>query len=416
MDMNTNPLTGNYHLNNTHNIQPNADTYYIEKKYVSIHSEDRNIIMYPKSGEFQINLPQTLSNVIKVRAVTYDFPSNYDVFSRDRDNVQLAITMGTPHVPMVLTAGSLRKAIYECLLSITNTMFVVTITTGFYTPQQMVTELTNRLNKLISDQLSSYVNAHLGEYAALRPITDSAYNRFVVIYNEVQQNIWFGNTADPFTLNNSNIYLVSQGNTAVQCKQKLLPNFSDWGLPSNLGLPRTDTPSVPAAYVRIYYGEITPGDDGYWLVPNTILGNTLVYYVECPNKINLMGYSNFYLTISKFNSLDTTMPFSINSNNNINKPNGIVNLALAKIQIPTTPITQWFGQNAENSPYAYFTPPLDKVSQLDIKLRYHDGSIADFQNFGFSFMLEFEILKPQILRKGRYVTPDQGMMLMQPPT
>ena len=414
MDMNTNPIVGNYHLNATHNLQPNANTYFVEKKYVSIHSEDRNILMYPKSGEFQITLPQILNNVIKVRVATYDFPSNYDVFSRDMNNIQFAFSMGQPYFPIGAPPFSLDKAIYECLLSIQSTIFIVEITTGFYTPTQMVTELTNKMNKLISDQLNLYVIAN-PVYSGLLPITDTTYDRFVVIYNEVKQNIWFGNTADTFTLNNSNVFAVSQGNVAIQCAIHPLPDFSNWGLPSNLGLKRTDTVATSAAYVRVFYGEITPGDDGYWLVPDPLLGNPLVYYVECPYKINLMGYANFYLQISKFNCLDTTVPFSVSTNNKIDKPNGIVNFALAKIQIPTTPITQWFGQNPDNTPYAYFTPALDKVSQLCIKLTYHDGITVDFQNFNYSFLLEFDILQPQILRKGQFVTPDQGLVLLQPP-
>lgn len=409
MDLNINPIVGNYHLNNSHNLQPNANNYYVEKKYVSIHSEDRNVIMYPKSGEFKITLPQTLNNVIKVRVATYDFPSNYDVFSRDMDNIQMAFSMQIPYLPTSALPDSLDMAIYECLLSVQNTKFIVRITPGFYTPNQMVTELTNQLNKTISDQLNLFVLANMVKYHLLLPITDNTYNRFVVIYNEVKQNIWFGNKADPFTLNNSLVFAFSQGNVALQCSTHPLPNFSNWGLPSNLGLKRTDTISESADYVRIYYGEITPGDDGYWLLPDTDLGNTLVYYVECPNKINLMGYANFYLCITKFNCLDTTVPFSVSNNDKMDKPNGIANFALAKIQIPTTPVTQWFGQNPDNTPYAYFNPSLDKISQLCINLTYHNGITVDFQNFNYSFMLEFDILQPQILRTGKLVNPDQGL-------
>jgi hypothetical protein len=413
MNINTNPLTGDYHLNNTHNLQPNANTYFVEKKYVTIHSEDRNFIMYPKSGEFQITLPQMMNNVIKVRIATYDFPSNYDVFSRDINNITMAVSMGPPYLPVAPTL--LNQAIYNCLLSIQDKHLIVRITSGFYTPNQMVTELTNKLNKQISDHLREYVLANAPTYDALLPIKDDTYKRFVVIYNEVKQNIWFGNTADPFSLSNSVIFASSQFNVAIQCNIHPLPNFSNWGLPYNLGLKRTNNASESADYVRIYYGEITPGDEGYWLVPDASLGNTLVHYVECPNKINLMGYANFYLQISKFNCLDTTVPFSVNNNDKIGKPNGTVDFALAKIQIPTTPVTQWFGQNPDNTPYAYFTPPLDKVSQLNIKLVYHDGTIVDFQNFNFSFMIQFDILQPQILKTGRVVTPEQGLANLQPP-
>ena len=37
---------------------PNANDYLYEKKYVSIQSDDRNVIKYHNSSEFTIQLPQ----------------------------------------------------------------------------------------------------------------------------------------------------------------------------------------------------------------------------------------------------------------------------------------------------------------------------------------------------------------------
>ena len=43
-----------FNLSSSHPLIPNSNQYYIDKKYVSIHSEDRDIIKYPRSGEFEI--------------------------------------------------------------------------------------------------------------------------------------------------------------------------------------------------------------------------------------------------------------------------------------------------------------------------------------------------------------------------
>ena len=40
-----------FNLSSTHPLIPNSNQYYIDKKYVSIHSEDRDIIKYPRSGQ-----------------------------------------------------------------------------------------------------------------------------------------------------------------------------------------------------------------------------------------------------------------------------------------------------------------------------------------------------------------------------
>ena len=46
-----------FNTSSSHPLIPNANQYYVDKKYVSIHSEDRDILRYPRSGEFEIELP-----------------------------------------------------------------------------------------------------------------------------------------------------------------------------------------------------------------------------------------------------------------------------------------------------------------------------------------------------------------------
>jgi hypothetical protein len=70
-----------------------------------------------------------------------------------------------------------------------------------------------------------------------------------------------------------------------------------------------------------------------------------------------------------------------------------VNSAFAKIPIPTTPISQWFDNDM--GPYKYWNPPAERISKLKFKFRYHNGQLCEFGQFQFSFMLEFNILKPQ---------------------
>ena len=72
-------------FNNTnanHPIIPSSQEYLFYKKYVSIHSEDRDILKYPNSSEFEITLPEDLLNVSSLRLVNWSFPSNYNTFSQ----------------------------------------------------------------------------------------------------------------------------------------------------------------------------------------------------------------------------------------------------------------------------------------------------------------------------------------------
>ena len=67
-----------FEVNGTHPIIPNSQDYTVYKKYVSIHSEDRDILKYPQSSSFEIELPQDYLNVYTVRMSNWTFPSwNY---------------------------------------------------------------------------------------------------------------------------------------------------------------------------------------------------------------------------------------------------------------------------------------------------------------------------------------------------
>ena len=56
-----------YNTSTNHPIIPNAQQYMFEQKYVSIHSEDRDIVKYPCSSDFEIELPQDYCNVQGVK-------------------------------------------------------------------------------------------------------------------------------------------------------------------------------------------------------------------------------------------------------------------------------------------------------------------------------------------------------------
>jgi hypothetical protein len=141
-----------------------------------------------------------------------------------------------------------------------------------------------------------------------------------------------------------------------------------------------------------------PGDDGFWLLPNVDLTNSNVYWVEPTYKLNLMGDAFLYMELGGQNCIDETQPYNIsNFTLTTNKTNGIVNSAFAKMAIPSTPLSQWFDK--ESLPYKYYYPPAERIRKIKVKIRYHNGQLADFGVFKYSFMLEFSLMVPQILRK-----------------
>ena len=411
-----------FNTSSTHPLIPNANQYYIERKYVSIHSEDRDILKYPNSSEFEIELPQDYLNVHSAKLSTWSFPANYNVFSPLNFNIAMTFKFIKLYNPGEHGyADPLTEAIFAGLYSLIGNQYIVRIETGFYNPSQMATELTNKFNESVSNILIEFFTNTPAYNYALALFT--GYNRFNIVYNSVGQRLWFGNTADQFEITNNYINQFNEDNVGTQCiRRNQLPSLADWGLPAYLGFTRCSTMSLSAAEVeatmnnanniiygynpeiinvsgdvpRFYYGDVNPGDNGFWLVPS--LPGATVYFLQAPAKINFMGPSYIYLDIDGLNCIDETSPYNMSQFTlHTNETNGRVNSSFAKIPITTTPIAQWF--DSEQAPYKHFNPPAERIRKLKCRLRYHNGQKVDFGLFDYSFMIEFTLLRPQNERK-----------------
>ena len=414
-----------FNTSTSHPLIPNANQYYIDKKYVSIHSEDRDQIKYLNSSEFEIELPQDYLNVQTVSMVQWSFPANYNVFSPLNFNIGMSFNFTTLYNPGEHSyADPLTEAIFAGLYYNKDVQHIILIETGFYSPDQMAVELTNKFNAVITNFLENYFT-NTPQYNYALPLFESAggYSRFSIVYNAVGQRLWFGNNADQFILSNNYDAVLVEEIVNSQCVRKgTLPSMANWGLPSYLGFTRCPTSSLSAAEVianqetiyntvtgitgadvnveglvpRFYYGDVNIGDNGFWLLP-TLPGAT-VYYLQAPAKINFMGPAFMYLEIDGLNCIDETSPFNISDFTvHTNQTNGRVNSSFAKIPIPSTPISQWF--DTDSKPFKYFNPPAERIRKLKMKLRYHSGQIVDFGLFDWSILLEFVLLRPQNERK-----------------
>ena len=399
-----------YNVNKTHPLIPNSQNYTSYKKYVSIHSEDRDFIKYPSSSSFEIELPEDYLNVSTVRLVDWTFPANYSTFSPLTSNITMTFLINNPYNPGEHEySDSLQEAIFTALYNNKTNNYSIIIEEGFYNPDQMSTELTNKFNEAVTIVIKKYFtdNIIVPGYSDLLAqfISSGGYNQFVVVYNTVGQKLWFGNKSSGFILTNStsiiNDYLSSK------CDLPKLPDFSSWGLPGYLGLDRCDIESTskPDFVPRFYYGDVYPGDNGYWLLPD--LPTAQVSFIMATYKINLFGISYMYMEIDGLNNIDETSPYNIsNFTLTTNKTNGIVNSAFAKIAVPTTPMSQWFDREA--LPYKLYLPPAERIRKLKIKLRYHNGQQVNFGVFNYAFTLEFSLYSSQQLREYKLFQPANG--------
>lgn len=400
--------TGHTSVGGNHAVMPNANQYYYEQKYVSIHSEDRDMMKYPQAAQFSIQLPQDYLNVVSARLYSWSFPSNYSVFSVTNNNQFFTFKFTTniykpvnslPYLREYPYSISIMNAIYAALTSNPDYEYLATIEEGFYNPEQMATELTNQMNYAVTNYIREYMSANgVSEEDIQTFLSGGGYTYFRVAYHNVELTLWFGNQCDQFEMtNSSSAFWNSKAGIMQHCgtANRRLPEETNWGLPYFLGFGRSNVTAQPDTDVvppRFFY---TNTNNGYWIMP--AYSNSTIYYFQAPRKINFMGPAYMYMEIDGMNCIDETAPYNLSKfTTQTNQTNGIANSSFAKLAIPTTPISQWF--DVQSAPYKYYNPPAERIRDLNIRIRYHNGKLVDFGAFDFSFMLELNILRPQMER------------------
>jgi hypothetical protein len=406
-----------YNTNQSHPLIPSSQEYLFYKKYVSIHSEDRDIIKYPNASFFEIELPEDLLNVSTISLANWSFPENYDVFSQVNSNITMTFQINNPFKFEDVEDPNYYYyyAIFSALFVNLGYNYTIEIETGCYNSDQIVCELNKKFNYVVTQKIIQFLeDTTTPSYDPLytqylhKFITDGGYTNFKIVFNEVSQKIWFGNICDGFMLTNET--QINKNNSEMNCyTRNQLPNFSNWGLPFNLGLPRNNIQSVNGSTIdnpqnfetdkgvitpRFYYGDVYPCDNGFWLLPKPELTGSLVNWIESPYKINLTGPSYFYIELDGQNCIDETMPYNLSTFTvQTNQTNGIVNSSFAKIIIPSSQATpMWFDR--VSFPYKEYNPPAERIRKLKIKIRYHNGQLVDFGNYDYSLLLEFVVLQP----------------------
>jgi hypothetical protein len=395
-----------FNVNTNHPLIPNSQDYTYYKKYVSIYSTDRDVIKFPNSSEFEIELPQDYLNVLSITVQSPCFPRTL-LFTNKNNNIKFSFKINEPYNPIINNLNDpLQLEIYNALFSNINNNFIISIEEGNYIPIQMATELTNKMNEVVSIFIKNYLTSINSIYLS----SFTSYSEFIVAYNEVSNNLWFGNKSSNFIITNTNVSLYGSNieNTINQCNNAYLPIFSYWGLPAYLGFTRCDsiaTTSPDGNLPRFYYGDFIVGNNGYWLQPNTLLPNSNVFFLKTPLNINLTPTTYYFMDIKEINCIDQISPYNIsNYTLTTNSNNGRVNSAFCKLRAGTDEdiLAQLYN---ENVPYKLFEPPAERIRRLHISIRNHNGQLIDFGNNYFSFMLQFTLYSSQISRKYNLYNP-----------
>jgi hypothetical protein len=413
-----------FNTTTSHPLIPNSNEFSLKKKYISIHSEDRNVAKWPSSSEFEIELPQDYLNIQGVRLSTWSFPANYHTFSQDQFNISFTFQITSAYNPGDLGhapfSDLLQEVIFDGLYCNSANNYTINIEEGHYTPTQMASELTNKMNEAVYNYLYAYIEQYNLDNPS-NPVditTFTEYTGFIVAFNDVNQQLWFGHTSAQFKIITYNDYTMAcdgvdpliykKDNNNICRTSHSFPDFTNWGLPSYLGFIRehaisiaaTDTNTLP----KFYYGDPLYSN-GKWLLPDPALPGAVASYLKTPLKINLVGNTYYYMEVDGMNNLDETIPYSPNSfTRHTNETNGIVNSAFAKIPIPVGKSAQQC--NDTMNTYMIYQPPAERIRKLKVRIRYHNGALVNFGSFNYSFTLELVIFDAQINKKVNMYVPE----------
>lgn len=230
---------------------------------------------------------------------------------------------------------------------------LITLEDGFYNNQELAISLQNNIINFISD--------------------------ISVNFNTLNQKMYFNS--------NENFSFIFKDNDLsynITCNNNyndIFKQHSDWGLGFILGFDKDSIVSEVIDKLNFTHNNITITNNTNQLIKST-------------KKVNLSYYQFLYLEIDKFNSADEIIPYINNHHTNVNS--GKSNAFFAKIPIVFNNFDTGF-MNSENIvSFSYYQPPIEKISKLNFKLRYHNGMLVDLDNYNISFTLEINQIRNEI--------------------
>lgn len=322
------------------------------RKIVSVHSEDRDILQWKNSNEFEITLPEALSNIRSIQIRHALFPSEL-VFSRQYMNTMIG---------------------YE--KDGANDISYIIINDGEFRGDELANELRNAF--------------HREDVSGMRVIYERGKNRFTFL-NDVSFNLHFNIPRSTFL---KSIKSSDLSNNMIDCdffnrSQNIFENKINWGLGYYLGFMHKrgiykSTTKIPANSI-----VTSLNNSGHPWTSMNIVPTTTYFALQSEYPAKLNGDKVMYLEIDPFNFVDEIDPNNANTNNTYNNQSSSrVNSAFSKILLQLNDNSS--SSDAFLSKEHTFNPPLPRLTKVKFRFRYHDGRLIDFQNQDFSFSLKID--------------------------
>ena len=122
-----------YNTNQSHPIIQRNREYILNKKLLSVHSNDRNNDKWKNSNEFEITLPENIKNIESIRLNSISIPNKTPIFSNLFQNIKFKFNIsGGPTSGYIVELEEGTYTIEQLVLSIQNQMNTVSSRTDFY--------------------------------------------------------------------------------------------------------------------------------------------------------------------------------------------------------------------------------------------------------------------------------------------
>ena len=210
----------------------------LNRKIISIESDDRDIIKYPNANEFEVTCPQVYSNVESIRLLNIQIPNKLYNISEDLQNSKFKIQIFSPY------SGMFQKEFQ--------------LNDGLYSPQQLASSLQFLINQFINEIPTPEP-----------PPENNIY--FNVEYNEIDHKFYFVSEVYKFNL------IFSDFEYSNCYNKKIKKIYNNLGLASILGFENILVSSQPKNNVDSLFAYETSN--------NTVLRNELYnnfHYIGLP--------------------------------------------------------------------------------------------------------------------------------------
>lgn len=340
-----------------HPLIPRKNNVIIEKKQVTVHTEDRDTRLktdgtsMENQNKFSIQLPDHFENVSYVKLKNIQIPTYYINIAEKYKNNKLTISSKFPATNPTTAFN-----------------YTVVIPDGFYTPALLLSQLyIMTLRKYDGTKTESFIDpiSHaVGKLLFASNIEGFANVEITITFNDLK----YKPTPHCATINNELLHDESNPN-------------KNWGLGYILGFDKNDANNFVLSY-----------DAGN--IPDVS---------SPPNDIRLNYLKTIYMEVNDYNTISEKKPDTGNRNNTFGDGYyGLGGAALAKIPAPSiydgsilgynVLTTQIPGENLETKKL-FLNSFNTRVHKLNILFRDHTGALIDFGNQDFTFTLEFGVVR-----------------------